>query len=100
LTKAFNDDRVSWEPAPVQQGAKIHINYQGVLKNAGANEIFLHYGADGWKNANTVKMQRMNNGVFGVEIEADAGRELNFCFKDNQNNWDNNYGWNWSAEIE
>lgn len=95
-----NDDRVSWEPSPVRQGDTIHINYQGLLRNSGAAEVFLHYGADGWKNVNSVRMRKMENGVFGVDIEADAGRELNFCFRDNSNNWDNNNGWNWSAEIQ
>jgi hypothetical protein len=95
-----NDVRVSWEPAPVKQGGKIRINYQGLLKNSRSTDVYLHYGVDGWKNVNSAKMRKMPNGIFGVEIEADAGREINFCFRDNSNNWDNNNGWNWSAEIQ
>jgi hypothetical protein len=96
----YNDDRVSLEPSPVKQGDSVHINYQGLLRNSGADQVFLHYGVDGWKNTNTVPMNRMQNGVFGAEIKADAGREVNFCFKDSADNWDNNNGWNWSAEIQ
>ena len=48
MATQYNDDRVSIEPAPVQSGDTVHINYQGILKNSGADQVFLHYGVDGW----------------------------------------------------
>jgi hypothetical protein len=72
----------------------------GLLKNSGADEVFLYYGVDGWKNQDTIKMHKMQDGVFGAEIRANASHEINFCFKDSANNWDNNNGWNWKTEIQ
>lgn len=96
----FNDNRVSWEPAPVRSGDHVHINYQGLLRNSGADEVFIHYGVDGWHNLKTTRMQRMSDGIFGAELRADASREINVCFKDSANNWDNNSGWNWKVDIQ
>ena len=94
-----NDQRVSWEPAPVKFGDTVHVNYDGLLKNSGASEVYAHYGFDGWKNSNTVKMDKKSNGVFSVEIPVHASHEINLCFKDAADNWDNNSGWNWKIDV-
>jgi hypothetical protein len=94
----MNDDRISWEPAPVHAGDTVKIKYEGILKNSGASDVFLHYGVDGWKNANTIKMQS-EDGIFTASIPAQATHEVNFCFKDVIDNWDNNNGWNWSVNV-
>lgn len=99
MTTHFNDDRVSFEPAPVKTGDTIHINYQGLLRNSGADDVYLVYGNDGWNNVNTVKMNHEEAGSFKTEIKATANQEINFCFKDSANNWDNNSGWNWKADV-
>ena len=95
----FNDDRVSWEPAPVKTGDSVFIKYHGLLRNAGADGIYLHCGVDGWKNTQTVPMMRMPEGVFTAQVQANAAHELNICFKDSANNWDNNSGWNWKVDV-
>ena len=100
MATQFNDDRVSYEPAPVKSGDTVHVNYQGLLRNSGADAVYLVYGTDGWKNVNTVQMQREQAGIFATEIKAEANQEINFCFKDSANNWDNNSGWNWKADIQ
>ena len=99
MATKYNDDRVSIEPAPVKSGSKVTIKYQGLLKNSGADEVYLHYGFDGWKDIATTKMKRLPEGVFSAEISAYADQEVNFCFKDSANNWDNNNGWNWKCDI-
>ncbi|MGE5557418.1 MAG: carbohydrate-binding protein [Bacillota bacterium] len=98
-TSKWNDDRVAWEPSLVKSGDRVIITYQGLLKNSGASEVYLHYGADGWKNPSTVMMKRDRGGAFSAEIPAKADHELNFCFKDALNNWDNNSGWNWKVNV-
>jgi len=95
----FNDDRVSWEPAPVKAGDTVHISYTGLLKNSGANEVFIHYGVDDWKNSTTTKMKQREDGSFMADIPANAAHAVNFCFKDAVNNWDNNNGWNWKVDV-
>jgi hypothetical protein len=100
MATTFNDDRVSLEPAPVKSGDTVHVNYTGLLRNSGAEHVYLHYGQDGWQDTSTVQMQRNQDGIFGAEIKANAHKEINFCFKDCANNWDNNNGWNWKADIQ
>ena len=88
--------RVSWDPARVRRGDTVKINYQGLLKDSGANEVYLHYGVDNWHKTNTVQMNRTEDGSFEAEIKADGNHELNLCFKDSAGNWDNNNGSNWT----
>ncbi len=95
----MDDGRVSLDPGSVHSGGTVYIKYHGLLKSSGADHIFLHYGVDGWNNISTIKMNRIENGDFGTDIKADAGREINFCFKDSANNWDNNNGVNWKADV-
>ncbi|HEX2952815.1 MAG TPA: carbohydrate-binding protein [Bacillota bacterium] len=95
----LNDPRVAWEPAPVKAGDTVHINYDGLLKNSGAHDVYLHYGSDGWKNAGTIQMTKRHDGVFSTQIPANAAHEINICFKDCANNWDNNSGWNWKIDV-
>lgn len=95
------DHRVSWEPAPPKPGDTVHINYEGLLKNSGAGEVYLHYGFDSWsKGVTTVRMERTNNGDFGSDITFSGNQEINFCFKDSGNNWDNNNGHNWTLHPQ
>lgn len=95
----LNDPRIDWEPAPVKAGDMVNINYQGLLKNSGAQEIYLHYGIDGWNNPGMMRMNRRTDGVFTASIPANAAHEVNICFKDAANNWDNNSGWNWKIDV-
>lgn len=80
-------------------GDTVHISYKGLLKNTGANEVYIHYCVDDWKNTNTVKMQQKTDGAFIADVPAKAAHALNFCFKDPMNNWDNNNGLNWKVDV-
>lgn len=81
---------------PAEQ--QFQVNYQGLLKNAGAKEVYLHYGVDNWAHTATVKMDHGHNGGFTALIQPNA-RAVEFCFKDNAENWDNNNGSNWRAHV-
>jgi hypothetical protein len=94
----YRDERIALEPDAARAGENVRIKYYGLLKNSGANEVYLHYGKDGWHNADTIRMH-MENGEFVAEVKAEADREMNFCFKDSANNWDNNSGYNWKVNI-
>lgn len=83
----------------VIKGSETSISYDGILSNSGAEKVYLHYGFDGWSNAKTVAMKKGLSGAFNTEIKVKGKDELNFCFKDNANNWDNNYGSDWKVEI-
>ncbi|MGE5581521.1 MAG: carbohydrate-binding protein [Bacillota bacterium] len=95
------DNYVSWEPVKVSPGETVHLNYHGLLKNSGAGEIYLHYGFDSWNhNINTLKMARNEQGDFVADVPTGDNREMNFCFKDEAGNWDNNNGWDWTLHLE
>jgi hypothetical protein len=95
------DNRVTWEPAPPQPGDSVHITYQGLLKNSGAGDVYLHYSFDSWsKGIATVKMHKSQDGSFDSDIPFNGNQEINFCFKDDANNWDNNNGHNWTVHPQ
>ncbi|NLC12327.1 MAG: carbohydrate-binding protein [Firmicutes bacterium] len=91
-------ERVSVEPEIPRHNQNVEIHYKGLLAKSGADSVWLHYGFDGWNNVSTVPMKQQF-GEFTCSIMAKGRRELNFCFKDSANNWDNNSGWNWSCPI-
>jgi hypothetical protein len=98
---SFDEYRVSWHPEMAKPGDTIHIDYQGLLKDSGAKEVYLHYGFDSWsKKINTVKMENNDYGGFETDIHVDGNHEINFCFKDDANHWDNNDGFNWTVPLQ
>jgi hypothetical protein len=44
-------------------------------------------------------MSEIQNGIYTAKLKVEGDREINFCFKDDADNWDNNYGVNWKTEI-
>lgn len=88
------------EPSVAHRGETIKVNYQGLLKNSGATTVFLHYGFDQWHTPETVRMDKNEDGSFRADIQARGDREINFCFKDSAENWDNNNGSNWSISVQ
>ena len=94
------DDRVQIEPEPIHAGEKARIYYNGILAKSGADKVYLHYGIDGWKKPNTISMDKISD-RFETEIKTTAGiREIDFCFKDSADHWDNNNGFNWKVSVE
>ncbi|HHU50648.1 MAG TPA: carbohydrate-binding protein [Firmicutes bacterium] len=97
---ALADYRVSVSSDLNRSVDSFRIKYQGLLKESGANEVFLHYGFDGWKTpGKTVKMEKEEDGSFGVDVYFEGEREINFCFKDPAGNWDTNNGQNWNINV-
>lgn len=92
--------QVILEPEEVQSGDKLYIVYDGLLKNAGADRIFLHYGFDGWKDPQTVEMAPNGASQYSAVIRASADRRIDMCFKDSAEHWDNNNGHNWRCKVK
>ncbi len=98
---SLDEYRVSWHPEIVKPGDTIHINYQGLLKDSGAKEVYLHYAFDSWsQKINTIKMEDTGPGGYGTDIQVDGNHEINFCFKDDANHWDNNDECNWNVPVQ
>ncbi len=95
----MHHERVKVQPRKVKKGEQVQIQYQGLLSKSGAPEVWCHYGYDGWSNKATVPMQRQRDGSFACKVPAEGQTEINFCFKDAVDNWDDNSGLNWNCEI-
>jgi len=93
-------DSIIIELPEVKHGTKTWVSYNGILANSGSDKVYLHYGYDGWKNTETVPMKKDIRGNFNTEIKVKGHDELNFCFKDSADNWDNNNGVNWKVGID
>lgn len=89
----FNTDRLI-------ENSKVKISYTGSLFQDGSEDVYIHYGFDNeWKDLNDAKMVKTDLG-FQVELFLPAYQTLNFCFRNNNNEWDNNTNTNYSFQIE
>ena len=78
----------------------VKITYTGKLFQDGSEEVFIHYGfGNNWDNLNEVKMEKTELG-FQAEIELNSSDTLNLCFRNSNNEWDNNDGQNYIFPIE
>jgi len=99
LTSRRDQGGVSLSPFPLRAGETVTVYYNGLLADSGAHEVTLHMGhGDQWSGSRDIKMQQTAKG-WESTISLDRSEKLNFCFRDNAGNWDNNNGVNWSHEI-
>lgn len=89
----FNTDKLV-------ENTNIKISYTGTLFQNGSEEVYIHYGfGQNWENVNEIKMEKTELG-FQAEIFLTEGSTFNFCFKNNNNEWDNNSNNNYIFNIE
>ena len=89
----FNTDKII-------ENSKLKISYVGSLYQNASEEVFLHYGFGiNWDNVSDIKMEKTELG-FQCEIEIIESDLLNLCFRNANNEWDNNNGENYSFTIE
>ena len=89
----FNTDKLI-------ENSKVKISYIGKLYQEASEEVSIHYGfGSNWDNINDIQMNKTDLG-FQAEIELLEGDSFNFCFKDSNNNWDNNEGENYIFPLE
>lgn len=96
--------QISWQgitvnPVPTKVGDRCNISYEGLLKKSGADQVFLHcgYGPE-WSNAQYIPMYNTATGCT-CDFTVNQDGNLNFCFKDSANHWDNNSGQNWAFFV-
>lgn len=78
----------------------VKISYTGKLFQENAGDVFIHYGFGlQWDDLNEMKMERTELG-FQAEIILTSFDTFNFCFRDVNDNWDNNEGQNYVFPIE
>ena len=89
----FNTDKLV-------ENSTVKISYTGKLFQENAEEVYIHYGFGLlWNQVSETKMERTELG-FQAEIQLTDDETFNFCFKDNNNNWDNNETNNYIFPIE
>ena len=89
----FNTDKLI-------ENLTVKISYSGKLFQENAERVFIHYGFGLlWDNLNEIEMEKTELG-FQAEIKLESFDTFNFCFKDENNCWDNNNGNNYIFPIE
>ena len=89
----FNTDKLI-------ENSTVKISYTGKLFQDNSEEVFVHYGfGNSWDNLNEIKMERSEIG-FQAEIELISSDTLNLCFRNSNNEWDNNDSHNYIFQIE
>lgn len=89
----FNTDKLV-------ENTKVKISYTGKFFQDSSEEVYIHYGFGLlWENINEAKMEKTELG-FQVEILLDTNDTLNFCFRNEKDEWDNNECNNYIFPIE
>lgn len=92
-------DAVFFDTDKLIEGRTAKLTYKGFLANNGANEIYVHFGFGLlWDNLQELKLDKIND-HFETDINLNSRENLNFCFRDENNNWDNNESKNYTMEI-
>lgn len=86
-------------PVKLAKGDTARVRYSGLLASSGADRLYVHVGyGHSWDSAIDYKMIRTEEG-FEVQVPVSQAGNLNLCFHDPANNWDNNSGDNYSFEV-
>lgn len=89
----FNTDKL-------MQNSKVKISYTGRFFEDGSEDVYIHYGfGTFWDNLSEIKMEKTELG-FQSEIELIESDSFNFCFKNGNNDWDNNNSQNYVFNLE
>ncbi|MGV6814133.1 MAG: GC-type dockerin domain-anchored protein [Phycisphaerales bacterium] len=96
---------VAVSPDPVQAGQSVTVSYTpagGPL--ASANQVFMHYGFNGWNPTITPDVQMFdsdNDGVFEVSVPVQGSASaFDLVFNDGGSIWDNNNGQDWHFAVD
>ncbi len=82
------------------EGRTVKLTYKGNLATSGANEIYVHYGFGLlWDNLQETKLNKIDDCTYEADITLCCGDSINFCFRDDKNNWDNNETKNFTSDI-
>ena len=89
----FNTDKLV-------ENSTVKISYTGKFFQNGSENVIIHYGfGENWNNINDIEMEKTELG-YQAEIQLLDGETFNFCFKNGNNEWDNNDGSNYIFPLE
>ncbi len=97
--KTYENNGVFLSKKKLYSGDKVILKYDGLLSQAGAEDIYVHVGfGESWDDRYFVTMTKENSS-FMAEIDIKDGKSCGICFKDAADNWDNNSGENYVFTI-
>lgn len=89
----FNTDKLV-------ENTNVKVSYTGKLYQGNNDKVFIHYGyGKNWNNPAEVEMKKTDLG-YQTELCLGSDETINFCFKNQNNEWDNNSGNNYVFNIE
>ena len=89
----FNTDKLI-------ENTTIKISYTGAFFENNSEKVFIHYGfGENWQDVAETEMEKTELG-FQAEIFLPESDFLKFCFKNENDEWDNNNGQDYSFQIE
>ena len=89
----FNTDKLI-------ENTDVKVSYTGKFYQGNNEKVFLHYGyGKDWNNVNDIEMIKTDLG-YQAELNLTGKDTVNFCFKNQNNEWDNNLGQNYIFNIE
>lgn len=89
----FNTDKLL-------QNSKVKISYTGKFFEDNSEEVYIHYGfGPFWDNLSEIKMEKTELG-FQSEIDLIESDTFNFCFRNGNDEWDNNDYQNYVFDLE
>lgn len=89
----FNTDKLV-------ENSKVKISYTGKFFQDASEEVYIHYGfGSNWDNLGEIKMEKTELG-FQAEIDLISSETFNFCFRNANDEWDNNNAENYVFPIE
>lgn len=102
---AGGGDRVSLDPDPPVAGSPVTIRYNpagGPL--AGSSQLYLHYGFNNWNpviSPDAAMNWNAAEGLWQVTINVSVSAwQLDFVFRNQANQWDNNSGADWHFAVQ
>ena len=89
----FNTDKLV-------ENSRVKISYTGKFYQEGCGSVTVHYGfGENWDNVNDIVMEKTELG-FQTEIDLLEGESFGLCFKNENDEWDNNDGANYVFPLE
>lgn len=88
---------IYFDKEKIYENSELNITYTGQLSSS--EKVYISYGYGNlWDNKNEIELSKNSTGFFGT-IKIESGIDLQFCFHDSNNCWDNNNTQNYIVPI-
>lgn len=96
----YEKNGIYYNPDAAKKNSLLKIQYDGLLAKSGAMDVYMRFATDkNFTNARDIKMNRTIGNKYEATIQTGTVDNIDFCFKDSANNWDNNNGGNYHISL-